>query len=244
MKHYPVIGIIPMMFFLPDSKEAKPIKKLIEQHGGVVIEYYEVFTHQIKPSDGVSNFNQFYKGMIYSDVWLTDCIHAGKVLSRDNYEQSLNTSRDALKLPIGKKKRYSIAEGVQMYLTMGAHAVQLQRSDFWPNVEGSRVLPERSADSMRHFYKKYKDTALEGFIIKCLHDRVEFCLSLKKIPSPDFERRFREQYSTEFAQLEAEDDGEQHNYLGGYQPDRSGSGTSESFPLSHQGSVLSNGSIP
>ena len=51
---------------------------------------------------------------------------------------------------------------------------------------------------MRNFFQKHEKVQLESFLVQCLHEKVEFCFSLRKIPSKDFEERFRDQFSSEF----------------------------------------------
>ena len=66
------------------------------------------------------------------------------------------------------------------------------------------MLPERSAESMKGFFQKQEKTQLETFLVQCLHDKVEWCFSIRKIPSKDFEERFRDQFTVEFQHLESQ----------------------------------------
>ena len=43
----PVIGEVPMCFFIPDCPEKKDMEKYIVQHGGRVTDAHECFTRQI-----------------------------------------------------------------------------------------------------------------------------------------------------------------------------------------------------
>ena len=45
----PIIGKVPMVFYLPPSKERSDMKVIIERHGGVVSEIHECYTYQIAP---------------------------------------------------------------------------------------------------------------------------------------------------------------------------------------------------
>jgi hypothetical protein len=53
-----------------------------------------------------------------------------------------------------------------------------------------------------------------------LHEKVDFCFSIRKVPSKDFEWRFREQFAIEFQQLESVADHVEANdsddYIKGY----------------------------
>ncbi len=75
-------------------------------------------------------------------------------------------------------------------------------AQFFQRVFQQGVLPERSVDSMKNFYKRNLTKTLEEFLIECVHEGTDFCLSFKEIPNPDFEKRFRQQYEQEFFKLE------------------------------------------
>ena len=55
---------------------------------------------------------------------------------------------------------------------------------------------------MKNFWKRNLSKTLEEFLIECVHEGTDFCLSFKEIPNPDFEKRFRQQYEQEFFKLE------------------------------------------
>ena len=73
--HMPVIGEVPMMFYIPNCGEAyEDIKKKIEEHGGVVIDRYECFAYQIRPTKVNLHISDFYEGPIYHSGWIDDAI--------------------------------------------------------------------------------------------------------------------------------------------------------------------------
>jgi hypothetical protein len=45
---------------------------------------------------------------------------------------------------------------------------------------------------MKNFWKRNLSKTLEEFLIECVHEGTDFCLSFKEIPNPDFEKRFRQ----------------------------------------------------
>lgn len=111
-----------MMFFLPDVPEAHEVSNLITRYGGLVCEYHECCTIQIKPNQGSANFDKFYLGKIYSETYVVDCIKAQKLINKEDY-LLLEHKNDKKCLTIGlsKKKRFTIMEGVMMYDVMGGH---------------------------------------------------------------------------------------------------------------------------
>ncbi len=72
---------------------------------------------------------------------------------------------------------------------------------FWTKVFNQGILPERTAESMKNFWKKNLSKTLEEFLIECIHEGIDFCLSFKDVPNPDFEPRFRQKYESEFLKL-------------------------------------------
>jgi hypothetical protein len=55
---------------------------------------------------------------------------------------------------------------------------------------------------MKNFWKKNLSKTLEEFLIECIHEGTDFCLSFKEVPNPDFEPRFRQKYESEFLKLQ------------------------------------------
>ena len=50
VEDFPIIGKVPMTFYLPPSKEKSDMKILIEKHGGVVSDLlHECHSYQVKP---------------------------------------------------------------------------------------------------------------------------------------------------------------------------------------------------
>ena len=55
---------------------------------------------------------------------------------------------------------------------------------------------------MRLFWKKWEYKTLEEYLIECIHESTDFCLSFKEVPNPDFVQRFRNKYDNEFSKIE------------------------------------------
>jgi hypothetical protein len=64
------------------------------------------------------------------------------------------------------------------------------------------VLPERTAESMKNFWSKNQFKTLEEYLIESIYEKTDFCLSFKKIPNPEFIKRFKQQYANEFLKME------------------------------------------
>lgn len=72
----PIIGEVPMMFYIPKCGQAyNELKDLIEEHGGMVVEKHECFTYQIKPEYAKLKMKDFYQGSIYICNWIREAIY-------------------------------------------------------------------------------------------------------------------------------------------------------------------------
>lgn len=78
---FPIIGEVPISFFIPESKSKAKLQKLIEEHGGIVINAYEPFMYQIKIEKECRLSKHFYEGDIYSSKLIYKSIERGKMIS-------------------------------------------------------------------------------------------------------------------------------------------------------------------
>ena len=119
----------------------------------------------------------------------------GDLLNKDDYKLIDNEMENALKLNIGRKKRYTVMEGVKLYAIMGAKKTGKVQNDLWKSIERKQLIPERSADSLKAFWKKHSSMTLEDYLIECIFFKTDFCLSFKLIPNEEFYDRFRERFA-------------------------------------------------
>lgn len=80
-----------------------------------MVEQHECFTYQIKPDNAKTSFSEYYLGKIYSSKWITDSIAICKLQPADSYFVCFNTSEQSRKMNIGKKKKYTVIEGLKLY---------------------------------------------------------------------------------------------------------------------------------
>ncbi len=98
-----------------------------------------------------TGFGDFYLGKIYSARWLTECLSRGRMVPCDEYFLVTNTNEElAKKLNIGKKKKYTIMEGIKLYeLITNQRNSQVNLAGFWQKIAQNSFLPERTAESMK-----------------------------------------------------------------------------------------------
>lgn len=86
----------------------------------------------------------------------------------------------------------------------------LNKNSFWQSVEKNNIIPERSFDQLKKFYHKNEHVTVEQWLVRAIHENIDFSLSLKRIPSETFLSTFRKKYEIEFNRLASE-----HFNLGG-----------------------------
>ncbi len=74
----PVIGKVPILFYVPEvTPQAIKVRRLIEQHGGLIIFIPECCCYQIYPEwtdSQPANLDEFSKGIVFSSHWITESI--------------------------------------------------------------------------------------------------------------------------------------------------------------------------
>jgi hypothetical protein len=80
----PIIGEVPMVFYLPDAKtdEGNRLKILIEKYGGITTDFHECFTYQIEPLKVKLHPRYYFHGEIYSARWIVDSVQQGVLLDK------------------------------------------------------------------------------------------------------------------------------------------------------------------
>ena len=102
---------------------------------------------------------------------------------------------------MSKKKRYTVMEGIWVYKTLGAKKSGKIDNSLWKIIENQRLIPERSADSLKAFWKKHSNMTMENYLVECLFFKTDFCLSFKNIPNEEFVDRHQERFAEQFQAL-------------------------------------------
>ncbi len=81
---FPIVGEVPIAFYIPECASRELYKKKIEKYGGIVINTFEPYMFQIRiERNRVSNKN-FYEGVIYSSKLIDRAIERGKMIKTLN----------------------------------------------------------------------------------------------------------------------------------------------------------------
>ena len=56
---------------------------------------------------------------------------------------------------------------------------------------------------MKKFWTKYEHSTVESWLVKAIHENLDFSLSIKQIPSDSFVQNFKQKYELEFLKMES-----------------------------------------
>ncbi len=185
------------MFYLPkiETEEIKRLEELIQRWGGIIVDMHEATSLQIRPSiaHGGLSASEFYSGNVYSSDWIEESILAGMLLKDLNTNYLLTRlDRDSgvKQTILSARKRFTIIEGIVMYNKLGSQKLNKLQPQFWKSLYENEILPGRSIDAMRNFWKDYSDVPLEEFLIEAFKTGKDYCLTYKKVPDPLIEDNF------------------------------------------------------
>ena len=74
VEELPIIGKVPLVFYLPPSQEKSDMKNIIEKYGGQVQDIHECFSYQICPLSVSLPKSNYFFGDVYSSSWILDSI--------------------------------------------------------------------------------------------------------------------------------------------------------------------------
>jgi len=95
------------------------------------------------------NFDSFYPGKIYHERYVSESILKEKKEKVDDYIVGECPVEKGLKLNIGKRKNFTIMEGIKIYQMLGNKKSKNVPALFWKNIEQMRSLPERSLERVK-----------------------------------------------------------------------------------------------
>ena len=195
------------MFYLPkvESEEIKRLEGLIVRWGGLVLDTHECMGIQIRPTIQQGGFStqEYYCGQIYMSNWIEDSISQNKVIPPNTYiATKLDSSYDVKVLNLGKRKKFTILEGIRLYEAMVAQKWNKVKTEIWNKLHSNDILPGRTIDSMKNFWKRYSEVTLEDFLIESFQTGRDYCITYKKVPDPSIEQSFRDRFANDFENWE------------------------------------------
>lgn len=75
----------------------------------------------------------------------------------------------AKRLNIAKKKKYTIVEGMNLYeIISNQKNINVSSTQIWNKLANQNIFPERTAESLKNFWKKMHHKTLEEFLIESI----------------------------------------------------------------------------
>lgn len=166
------VGEVPMMFYIPDIRARDKLRPLIEEHGGIIVNQYEAYVYQIKPTRGLrsgslSNEKYFYKGYVYNSDWIKDSIKKKMLLDEEEYLCGFNKSSKLSIIKKSERRTYNITEVLKVFDLVSEYGGSIKKMPpmkFWQEMEALNHIPDRSAASLRTAYKKFGGTRRAAFV--------------------------------------------------------------------------------
>lgn len=177
-------------FYIPDKnkggedEDKRALRIIIEKYGGIVSEFHECYTYQLEPINEPLSAPYFFIGDVYQARWITDSVKAGMLLDPIDYFAFTNNHDKAKKLTFGVKSnvRYTIREAVKVFEIALKNKSKSKSASFWMEIERKQILPQRSADSLRNFWKTVERRGLENYMKEAFESNTWYCHAFCKIP--------------------------------------------------------------
>ena len=123
VERQPVLGLVPMSFYLPESVERADTKAIIEKYGGKVEDEHECFSYQICPCSVEIPKQNYHYGDVYSVKWIVDSIMDKELKDPLNYLKFVNNENNGenIKRLVFSKSNtlYTIREGLKIFWGVG-----------------------------------------------------------------------------------------------------------------------------
>jgi len=85
---------------------------------------------------------------------------------KDDHFLTENYKDSAKKLNLGRKKHFTIVEGIMLFkIIVQNHVDNLNKLIFWQNIETNQLLPERTAEQMKKFWHKNENNTVEQWLV-------------------------------------------------------------------------------
>jgi hypothetical protein len=146
-------------------------------------DYHECFTYQLEPLNEQLAKGNFFEGSVYSARWITDSIKEKRLLDKDNYFRYENSGEGVKRMEFGRTKViYTMTEGIKVLEIGFANKTSSRGAHFWQGIEREGIVPKRSSESMRNFFKTHMVKGVEEYIKHCLENGTRFCHAFSNIP--------------------------------------------------------------
>jgi hypothetical protein len=163
----PILGEVPMLFYIPSCKESDNLKLQIEKYGGKVVDQYEAYVYQIKSKQQKRKGPKtFHRGYVYDEKWIRDSIKKGYLIDDiDEYFCGFQKKSDLFTIPKGTRRLYTITEVLRLWEFVEDEKLKDNPPmKFFNKLQTENLIPDRSAYSLRTAWKKFSKMTKSKFV--------------------------------------------------------------------------------
>eukprot|EP00347_Sterkiella_histriomuscorum_P019406 403341744 len=177
----PVLGQVPLMFYIPKSRGAGKLKSLIHQYGGIVIPQNECCALQIMPDTNDDLTHQFGKGFIFSFKWIYESIASQRVLSPENFRMHHLEGKKEVSF---SRTKFTIREIMKIFEVIQKNPQRRTKNPvYWGQSIQRGYFPGRSVHSINAQWQKFCTYEnMDSAIMQALRFKMPYCVSFREIP--------------------------------------------------------------
>lgn len=190
----PYVGLISMMFYIPDCDERDMLAQIIMKYGGQVTEIHECYTIQLAPIYQELAPSHFFRGDVFRATWITDSIKAETKLDLDEYKvasllPSTEKGKRLKRIELMKMQPYVMTEALKIMEIVTQNKlnrISCTSSQFWVKEQEARnSIPGRTSESCRECLKvKFKNGTDYNTFFTEIIQKGSFSHYFKQIPRP------------------------------------------------------------
>lgn len=178
----PKYGRVSMLFYIPENVKDRDIMvQLIKENGGNIVKFHECFTYQIGTPNNIKE-EDYYQGTVFSFQWIVESIEAKKLVEKSKY--IIANYQNGKDFPFNKKKiKYTIREIIIIFNWISGRKSQASRKT-WESLGNDGILYCRTRESLKNFWKTWRNSQLEECIDEMLTKDTRYCHNYENVVLP------------------------------------------------------------
>ncbi|CDW87241.1 UNKNOWN [Stylonychia lemnae] len=180
-ENLPVIGRVPILFYIPKCKGAGKLKSLVHQYGGIAIPQIECCAFQISPDTKEDLKSQFGKGFVFSYKWIIESIASQRVLRPENYKIYQIEGKKEVSF---SRTKFTIREIMKIFEVVSQNPQRRTKNPVYWNQSIERgYFPGRSVHSINAQWQRFcLYDSLDAAIKQAIRLKMPYCVSFREIP--------------------------------------------------------------
>jgi hypothetical protein len=109
--------------------------------------------------------NVYFRGKVYKAHWLVDSVKDQFLHDPKDYLAfEKKDSKGGLTLLLKNHTPYTITEAIKIFDLALNNKTQARGASFWKKIEDDQIIPKRTSESMRSFWKQHSNQGLEIYL--------------------------------------------------------------------------------